>query len=116
MIRALIEAALRALLVAMTVWAGLRLLRVSNVLAQKVAWGLVLAAALAMPFVMRWQVLPPSMALTVPRHLGQKALPIQETSRSNADALAASQESPLVVKTELDKNEPSAKDRRGAST
>ena len=35
------EAALRSLLVAATVWAGLRALRVSNVIAQKAAWGLV---------------------------------------------------------------------------
>ncbi len=51
----LIEAALRAQVVALVVWAGLRLFRVRNVLAQKAAWALVLAAALAMPVLMRWQ-------------------------------------------------------------
>jgi len=66
MIPVLMEAALRALLVAVTVWAGLRLLRVSNVVAQKAAWGLVLAAAAAMPLLMRWEILPASMALRVP--------------------------------------------------
>ena len=58
----LIEAALRAVALALAVWAGLRLLRVSNVLAQKAVWGLVLAAAFLMPLLMplipRWQWLP----------------------------------------------------------
>jgi beta-lactamase regulating signal transducer with metallopeptidase domain len=66
MIPGLIEAALRALLVALTVWAGLRLLRVSNVLAQKAAWGLVLAAAVAMPLLMRWQILPAAISVRLP--------------------------------------------------
>jgi hypothetical protein len=54
----LLEAAVRALLAACVLWAGLRALRVRNVPAQKIAWGLVLAAALAMPLLMRWQWLP----------------------------------------------------------
>ena len=66
MIPVLLEAALRALLVAITVWAGLAIFRVSNVLAQKIAWALVLACAVAMPLVMRWHILPPSMALNIP--------------------------------------------------
>lgn len=65
MIPGLIEAALRALLVALTVWAGLRVFRVSNVPAQKIAWGLVLASAAAMPLLMRWQVLPPAMTFRI---------------------------------------------------
>jgi len=47
------EAALRSLLMAGTVWAGIRLLRISNVFAQKTAWSLVLAASIAMPFLAR---------------------------------------------------------------
>ncbi|MGA2535134.1 MAG: M56 family metallopeptidase [Terracidiphilus sp.] len=66
MISALVEAALRALLVAVTVWTGLRIFRVSNVLAQKLAWGLVLAAAVAVPLVMRWQILPAQASFRVP--------------------------------------------------
>jgi len=62
----LIEAALRALLVALVVWAGIRLLRVSNVMAQKAVWALVLAAAVAMPVMMRWQGLPGFALLRVP--------------------------------------------------
>jgi beta-lactamase regulating signal transducer with metallopeptidase domain len=66
MISMLIEAALRALVVALTVWTGLRLFRVGNVLAQKIAWGLVLASAVAMPQLMRWQVLPSSLTVRIP--------------------------------------------------
>jgi beta-lactamase regulating signal transducer with metallopeptidase domain len=62
----LLEAALRALLAAIAVWAGLRLLRVGNVLVQKAAWGLVLVAALAMPLMPHWQVLPATAALRLP--------------------------------------------------
>jgi hypothetical protein len=62
----LIESALRALLVALVVWAGLRLLRVGNVLAQKTVWALVLAAAVAMPVLMRWRGLPAFAILRVP--------------------------------------------------
>jgi len=62
----IIEAALRAILAALVVWAGLRLLRVGNVLAQKTAWALVLAAAVAMPLLMRWQSLPAFAIVRVP--------------------------------------------------
>lgn len=48
----LIEAALRSVLLAMAVWIGLRILGVRNVLAQKAAWGLVLAGAVVMPLVL----------------------------------------------------------------
>jgi len=66
LIPTLFEAALRALVVALTVWAGLRLLRVGNVLAQKVAWGLVLTAAFLMPLLMQWQWLPASATVRMP--------------------------------------------------
>jgi len=56
LISALPEAALRALVLALAVWVGLRLCRVHSVRPQKAAWGLVLAAALLMPLAMRWQL------------------------------------------------------------
>jgi len=72
MIPMLIEAALRSLLLAIAVWAGLRAFRVRNVLAQKSAWGLVLASALLMPIlapqVARWQLLPASATVILPPH------------------------------------------------
>ncbi len=74
MIFTLIEAALRSLLVAAVVWAGVRALRVSNVLVQKTAWGLVLLSALAMPVAMRWQALPPAISVVLPAKLWRQAL------------------------------------------
>ena len=62
----LLEATLRALIAAFAVWAGLRLLRVKNVPAQKAAWGLMLVAALAMPLLMRWQLVPAWAAVNLP--------------------------------------------------
>ena len=59
----LLEATLRALIAAFAVGAGLRLLRVKNVPTQKAAWGLMLVAALAMPLLMRWQLLFPRGAV-----------------------------------------------------
>ena len=52
----MIEAAVRALVFALVVGAGLRLFRVSNVPVRKAAWTLVLIASLAMPFLMRTPV------------------------------------------------------------
>ncbi|MGA8741290.1 MAG: M56 family metallopeptidase [Terracidiphilus sp.] len=48
----LIEAAVRSVLLALAVWVGLWIFSVRNVLAQKAAWGLVLASALVMPLVL----------------------------------------------------------------
>jgi len=50
----MIESALRALLFAIVVGAGLRLLRVLNVPVRKTAWSVVLITSLAMPLLMRW--------------------------------------------------------------
>jgi TonB family protein len=55
MITVILESALRTVLLAVIVWAILRVLRVSHVLALKIAWCLVLAAAVAMPFLTRWR-------------------------------------------------------------
>jgi BlaR1 peptidase M56 len=72
MISPMVEAALRSLLVAAAVAAGLRALRVRNVLAQKSAWTLVLAAALAMPLLLplagRFQILPDTATISLPAH------------------------------------------------
>jgi hypothetical protein len=70
MMPTLIEAALRSLLLALAVWIGLRAFRVRNVLAQKTAWGLVLASAISMPLLAplaaRWRPSPALAALTLP--------------------------------------------------
>jgi DUF4097 and DUF4098 domain-containing protein YvlB len=72
MILVLIEAALRSLLAALVVAVGLRVFRVHNVVAQKAAWGGVLMAALAMPWMLpimaRWQLLPAGASIVLPAH------------------------------------------------
>lgn len=66
----LLESALRSLLLAFAVWAGMRVFRVRNVLAQKAAWGVVLGSALAMPVVLpmasHWNVLPANVRVAIP--------------------------------------------------
>lgn len=83
MIPALVEAALRALVVALIVWAGLRVLRVRAVVMQKAAWGLVLAAAIAMPFLMRWQWLPSYAQIRV---TAPQRSPVTQSLRQGATA------------------------------
>ncbi|HEX4032690.1 MAG TPA: M56 family metallopeptidase [Terracidiphilus sp.] len=66
-----VEAAVRALAAALVLWAAMRVLRVENVPAQKAAWALVLAAALAMPLLMRAPLLPRWAAVRIPAPLWQ---------------------------------------------
>ena len=72
MIAILTESALRSLVVAVAVWAGLRAFRIGNVLAQKAAWGLVLVAALFMPLLAplaaRGPSLPAAFSVVLPAH------------------------------------------------
>jgi hypothetical protein len=116
MIAVLIESALRALLVALTVGAGLRLFRVSNVLAQKAAWGLVLACAVAMPLLMRWQVLPASMAFKAPltlRRIPMGSLSIRDVLllSAHAEGLVTAPQAKIVAASHPD---PSTVDRSPA--
>jgi beta-lactamase regulating signal transducer with metallopeptidase domain/predicted nucleic acid-binding Zn-ribbon protein len=66
MLPMILEAAFRSLLMAVAVWAGIRMMRLQAVLAQKVAWVLVLLAAGTMPFVMRTPWLALNRALRIP--------------------------------------------------
>ena len=59
----LLEAALRSAVLAVAVWIGLRAFSVRNVLAQKVAWGLVLVSALIMPLVLPITAHVPGVAI-----------------------------------------------------
>jgi beta-lactamase regulating signal transducer with metallopeptidase domain len=52
MLAAFIEAALRSFVLALAVWAGLRIFRIHNVVCQRCAWTTVLISALLMPFVL----------------------------------------------------------------
>jgi BlaR1 peptidase M56 len=89
-ISAMVEAALRSLLLALAVGVGLRLFRVRNVLAQKAAWGLVLAASLVMPFLVplagHWQVLPSSATVSLPAH--PLSLLMSQLSRLDSQSVA----------------------------
>ena len=62
----ILEAAFRSLLMGAAVWAGIRAFRVQAVVAQKIAWVLVLLAAVAMPFVMRAPLPALDAALRIP--------------------------------------------------
>ena len=86
MISLIVEAAVRMLAVALAVWGGLRLLRVSNVWAQKAAWGLVLAAALLMPMLMRWQWLSAAAPIRFTAHTWGLT---EKPAQASAPAVAA---------------------------
>jgi beta-lactamase regulating signal transducer with metallopeptidase domain len=62
----LVESAARASIAATGLWIGLRLLRVANARVQKAAWTMVLAAAIVMPFLVRWQWRPTWAAVQLP--------------------------------------------------
>jgi beta-lactamase regulating signal transducer with metallopeptidase domain len=74
----LLEAAFRSLLMAAAVWAGIRMMRVEAVLAQKVAWVLVLLAAGTMPVVMRAPFLALDRALQIPVKNLRSDLPVSQ--------------------------------------
>ena len=62
MLATLIEAALRSLVLALVIWAGLRIFRIRHVNSQRQAWTAVLIGSLLMPFALpltaRWHALP----------------------------------------------------------
>jgi beta-lactamase regulating signal transducer with metallopeptidase domain len=62
----IVESAFRSLLMAAVVWAGIRMLRVRNVVVQKTAWVLVLMAAVAMPGLAGWHLPQSRAAVVVP--------------------------------------------------
>ena len=97
MISLLVEASIRSLGVALLVGIGLRLFRVRNVLAQKAAWSLVLAAALLMPIAQslptRWPSVPVSMTVHMPASVwpqGKALLPASQAAQSSSCLLYTS--------------------------
>lgn len=97
MIPALFEIALRGLMVAALVGAGLRVLGVRDVLAQKWAWALVLTAAVVMPLLLpiaaRWPVLPSGLTLALPAHAWRADATIAPLATGKAQASASSLDS-----------------------
>ncbi len=91
MLSVLAEAALRSLLLGSLVWLGLKLCRVRNPQAQMTAWLIVLAASLAMPFVMH----APTVTLTVAEAPLQESDPIgfmEESFQSTGLAMPSASE------------------------
>ena len=87
-----LEAAVRSLLMASVVWIGIRALRVSHVVARKIAWCLVLAASLAMPFLMRWPLFHAGPSFVLPA----ASLATQPVTASRSNAAPALQ--PAIIK------------------
>ena len=93
----LLEAALRSLLMALAVWAVIRALRIRAVVAQKVAWVLVLAAAAVMPLVMHSQWLALDRAISIPLQSISSAAWFSGTAKS-----PAAQPSPALPVAQMD--------------
>ena len=102
MIGLVLEAAIRSLLMACVVWGTMRLLRVHHVIAQKVAWVLVLLAAVAMPLVMRAPFFAGKQLVGIPLlSFPSASLPSPAESRFKANA------SPAIRHPELSLSRPS---------
>ena len=80
----LLEAAGRALVAALVMWFAMRLLRVANAPVQKVAWTIVLCAAVAMPLIVRWQWHPSWAAVQLPAASWSKWLQSRAHARHSA--------------------------------
>jgi hypothetical protein len=122
------DAALRSLLVAMAVWAGLRIFRVSNVVAQKAAWGLVLASAFIMPLLLpyaaRLSVLSSRAALVLPPDpetlLGKireqmRPAPVPQPSVQSGQPLESTASQPVVSKLPSPESTETADDEDSTS-
>ena len=100
MMSVILESAARTLLLTAAVWIALRVLRVGNVIAQKIAWTLVLAAAIAMPFLMRLRLIQvSSVAVPTPAILNSAILD-SRTSPVHRDVPAASVASAIPAAAE----------------
>jgi len=100
----ILESALRALALAIAAWAALRLFRVRNVLAQKCAWTVVLAASLTMPVLLhisaQWPTLPVA-TLRIPAISPHRAAaPARAQAQAQTVALPRTHLSPAVPVTQ----------------
>jgi beta-lactamase regulating signal transducer with metallopeptidase domain len=71
----LLDAALRSLIMGASIWAALRLLRIRQVRAQRLAWLLALAGALAMPLIVGGQMGPRLLPQFLPPFPVEELLP-----------------------------------------
>jgi beta-lactamase regulating signal transducer with metallopeptidase domain len=98
----ILEAALRALLAAIAVWTGLRLLRVANVLVLKAAWALVLVAAFALPLAPNWLSLPAWAALKLPWFSATPQVAIAPTADLTVEKESAVSQAMIPAATDSD--------------
>lgn len=99
LLKLLLEAALRALVGATAAWASLRVLRVRNLVAQKAAWAMVLAASLAAPLFTGWQWTPGWAELRLPMAVwptAREAARHAPTRQMNAPPPASDQTEPIT--------------------
>jgi beta-lactamase regulating signal transducer with metallopeptidase domain len=99
-IEILLEAAARALLGAIALWLGMRLLRVGNAMVQKAAWIMVLCAALAMPLLMRWQWRQAWVSVSLPQTAWLQWMP----QASHADPLPPARAAKVTEKFHADQS------------
>jgi beta-lactamase regulating signal transducer with metallopeptidase domain len=92
----ILEAALRALLAAAVVWAGLRLLRVANVVVMKAAWALVLVASIALPLTPGLRNAPAWAAFRLPAVLASSMMR-QANANPSAQSIVPAQSAPAIA-------------------
>ena len=106
MLAGLIEAVLRSLILALIVWAGLRIFRIRNVVSQRYAWAVVLVGSLLMPFALpftaRWHVVPVAMMPAPPLLAFQE--PTFPISMPKVASEEASSTGPMIVAHRRDRN------------
>ena len=106
----LLEAALRSVLLALAVWAGLRVFGVKNVLAQKAAWGLVLVSALGMPLLLpyaaaHWSVLPANVRVVIPDDPQTLLEELQARIKTSPQPKPLAEAAPAAVDTAVPNNQ-----------
>src|SRR3954463_16038625 len=94
----LIEAAVRSIVLAAVVWIGLRVWRVRNPHLELNAWTLVLAAAVALPFLVNWRV----VQIPVPAALLGLTAPLEPSLPASATVHAAGPLASLVEERAVD--------------
>ncbi len=100
----LLEAALRSLIMGGSIWAALRLLRIHQVRAQRLAWLLALAGALAMPLIVGGQVGPRLLPQSLTQVPFDTLLPSAPTLAVSAMPAPATATLPASAAVHLDIN------------
>ncbi len=111
MLAALIEAAIRSLILALAVWAGLRVFRIHSVISQRFTWTAVLIGSLLMPFALpftsHWHVLS-FASIPAPASLDHLQSEFANFSSTPTPAVAPSSGKTLASAPQLVLNAPQA--------